>query len=317
MCYTFLVHTTMAYYSSYRNRRRFTRRRPLARRYRRFRRRVRRGVRRYAKRSMTRRKVADIASTKCKDNMVCLPLTGDLGTPGTIGEGAVIEGTFIFGSLFCPTARDSMWTEGEREVTRQQSRVFARGYKERINIVTNDATNWMWRRIVFTTKNRLWEAFPPGTVEKNYQGGTGTFQPGQVRAVWNFNPALGGAAAAAVNYSVFEGERGNDWLNFMNAKTNKKFITVLSDTTKKLEGMNNSPRQYHFNRWYEFNKNFTYNEKERGETKPSEDYQSKFSSMENGTMGDVYVLDLFNSANGTSSNQLSFQPHGTYYWHEK
>lgn len=311
-----LVQTTMAYRSSY-YRRRATRRRPLNKRYRKFRRRFRRGVRRYARRTMTRRKVADIASAKCKDNMVCLPLTGDLGTPGTIGEGAIIGGSIIWGCLFCPTARDSMWTEGEREVTRQQSRVFARGYKERINIITNDNTNWMWRRIVFTTRNRLWEAFPPGTVEKNYQGGSGSFQPGQTRAVWNYNPALGGAPAAAINYSVFEGQRGNDWVNFLNAKTNKKFITVLSDQTQKLEGRNNAPREYHFNRWYGFNKNFTYNEKERGETKPSEDYQSKFSSMENGTMGDVYILDFFKSAFGASGNELSFQPHGTYYWHEK
>ncbi|AKA58511.1 capsid [Mongoose feces-associated gemycircularvirus a] len=304
----------MAFRSRYSSR---SRRRPLRRRYRKIRRSFRRGARRYMRRSMTRRKVADIASTKCKDNMLALPLTGDLGTPGVAGEAAIVQGAFISGYLFCPTARSSEWTEGEREVTRQQSRVFARGYKERINIVTSDSTNWIWRRIVFSTHNRLWEAFPPGTVEKYYEGGTGVFQPGQTRAMWNFAPSLGGAPAAAVNYAVFEGERGNDWLNFMNATTNKKFIKVMSDVTQKLEGTNDRPRQYHFNRWYPFNKNFTYNEKERGDTKPSQDYQSKFSSNEIGSMGDVYVLDLFNSANGEVGNQLGFQCHGTYYWHEK
>lgn len=265
------------------------------------------------RRSYSKRKIIDMTARKCKDTMISRPLEAPGVPQGVAGSAAIISGDVVWGSAFAPHARPSSWTEGESEYARQKTRTYARGYKENISITTNDTTNWLWRRIVFHAKQRIWESFPIDTLEYNPD----LPEAGQQRAIWNFQPAGGGEAAAALHYALFQGTRGVDWSNFFNAPTNKRFVNVLSDKVTKLEGTNGAPRVYNFRKWYPFNGTLIYNEKEVGGNKPSLGEQNKWSAQSMYGFGDIMIVDYFAAAAGLSTNELSFQCTGTYYWHEK
>lgn len=295
---------------AYKYKSRPTRRRATKRR--RFKRRVRRVARRYLRRSMTRRKVVDIASRKCHDNMITLSLDA-AGVPvGNPGDPYIMTGESVHAFAFCPSARSSEWTEASGEYQRKMTHTYSRGYKEFSTFETGGAANWQWRRIVFTTKVRIWEAFPIGTVEHYYEGTIPT--NGQTRALYDFAPDV--AASGEMYYNLFEGTRGTDWSSVFDAKTNNKYVRVISDRTRQLQGKNDSAHFHNHRNWYPNNRTLIYNEKESGDNKPISN-SGKFAAGGRAGEGDLYVVDFFACANGGTSNQARWVPLGKYYWHER
>ena len=62
------------------------------------------------------------------------------------------------------------------------------------------------------------------------------------------------------------------------------------------------------------NKNIYYEDEELGSVMN----ESPFSVENKQGMGDYYICDIFQSNRGaTSADDLTFNPQGRYYWHEK
>ncbi|QCW23622.1 MAG: capsid protein [Genomoviridae sp.] len=287
-------------------------RRRVRRGARRFRRKFRRGGRRYMRRSMTRRRVVDISSRKCHDNMISLGVDA-AGNPLTEpGAPYNMTGEKLWAFCFAPSARSSEWTEASGEYQRHMTRTWSRGYKEFSTFETGGAANWQWRRIVFTTKFKLYQAFPLGTVEKYYDGSVPI--NGQTRAIFDFTQSS--AANIQTFYILFEGSRGVDYSDVFSAKTNKKFVRVISDKVRQLKGGNDAAHFHNYRDWFSNNSTLVYNEKESGDRKPDSN-AAKFSTGGREGEGDMYVVDLFACANGGTANQARWVPSGKYYWHER
>ena len=176
----------MAFRRRYR-RRRYVRRQPYrSRRYpiRRPRRRMTRMTRRPLR---TRRSILNLTSTKKRDNMPPLSIQDDPTITDTPGQPKTLSGDNNYGFLFCASARDHEWTEGTSEYARSKTITFCKGYSERITFASSSDANWLWRRIVFSTKDDFYETFPNSTLEFN----SGT--EGYTRTMWNF---LGSDATA-------------------------------------------------------------------------------------------------------------------------
>lgn len=146
-------------------RRRFTPRRSTFRR-RSFRNGRSRTTRRYSRPRTNVRRVRNLASRKCRDNMICTPID-DTGTPQTPGP-VSMDASSVYGFIFSPTARTAgtQLESGERvnapsSAQRRKSKCYVRGYGETVEIQTDDASPWVWRRIVFSTIG-LASQFDPG-----------------------------------------------------------------------------------------------------------------------------------------------------------
>lgn len=154
MFFLFLPHFTKMAYS---RRSRFRRRRYPARRY------ARRSFRptRFARRRrrtnrMSTRRVRNIASRKCRDNMLSTPRND----AGDVQPAAPYQmtGDTSYRFLFSPSFRSvgSIIAPEERQISassteRWKSKCYMRGYKETVELESNDSSSWLWRRIVFTT----------------------------------------------------------------------------------------------------------------------------------------------------------------------
>lgn len=237
------------------------------------------------------------------------------GSGGTSpGQPFTVDGTLGAQFLFVPSARLAGPNFGESE--RKKSRTFARGYKEKVNIVTNSGASWLWRRIVFRYRmlNQLNE-FPDSVNPFTHV----TFKEstrGQMRPLWNLGdqvPADYQQIRDNLWTLLFEGRSGQDWSNIFTAKIDTRFVKVISDRTRNLGGGNSSAGRFH-NRtyWYPVNRTLVYNDSEEGNP-PAKSGQ--FSNLSDDTCGDIVVYDMF-TCQAVEGDQLQFGCEGTYFWHE-
>lgn len=112
---------------------------------------------------------------------------------------------------------------------------------------------------------------------------------------------------------LFQGTQSVDWQDVFTAKVDTGRVTLKSDRTRILASGNSKGRFFKFNQWYPMNKNLLYANDENGESETLD----VLSTTAKAGMGDFYVVDIFNSNGGTSSDLLDFNPEATLYWHEK
>jgi len=262
---------------------------------------------------MTARRVRNLAARKCHDNMMPINI-GEGGVTSNPGVGVTVDGAFGAQFLFFPSARLPGPQVGYSE--RSQRRVYARGYKERVSIGTTTDAHWQWRRIVFRMHmiNEV-NTWPPALRPSNgasYMDST----YGWMRTLWNIgDQTMEGAqeVAEAVQRLVFEGTVGEDWSNILNAKPDNKLITVISDRTRMLGGsLASSGKLHNFADWYSVNRTIVYGDSESGKTPHT---GSLYSNTSKDSGGDIVVYDMF-KCQGGEGDALTFQPHGTWYWHE-
>ncbi|QOW02497.1 capsid [Tadarida associated gemykibivirus 1] len=299
-------------YARARRSRRFTRR------PRRGRKKFRRSRRRYARRGMTRRKVVDIASTKCHDNMPGVSVGSD-GSKAPIGVPSTILSSGFGAFLFCASARGSQWTEAESEYARQKTEVYAKGYLERTTVETVGGGNWRWRRIAFQChSDDIIDTVEPNRMA--YHDGVA----GYTRTMYSFRDA-GNAGYQAMCRQLFEGTFGTDYADLFNAVTDKRRNRVIMDRTMPVRSGNGFGVFKNTRDYIPINKKIRYNEKEEGDDKEpmsdviaGEQNYTWFATPTRYSGGDVYVVDLFSCADGgNATSSLRFLAHGTYYWHER
>ena len=101
----------------------------------------------------------------------------------------------------------------------------------------------------------------------------------------------------------------------MNAKVDNRNISVRFDRVRTIQSGNESGVSRHYNLWHAMNKNVLYEDEEAGDSM----FTSAISTESRAGMGDYYVVDFFESNAGGQPgvDDLIFQPHATFYWHEK
>lgn len=280
---------------------------------RRLKRRVRRG-----RRGATRRRIVDVASTKCHDNMPGANISSD-GASTVVGIPAVMASANLSAVIFCASARGSQWTEAESEYARQQTEVYAKGYLDKVTVETVDGGNWRWRRIAFQChSDDIIDSVTPNTMAQydSTHGYVRTMRP---------ITSLGDAGLQAVYRQLFQGTVGRDYYDVFVAVCDRNRNRILMDRTVPIQSGNGFGVFKNFRDYFGINKKIRYNEKELGyEKEPESDVIAQqqnytwFATPTRYSGGDVYVVDLFSCADGGNvQSQLNFLSHGTYYWHEK
>jgi hypothetical protein len=213
--------------------------------------------------------------------------------------------------VWCATARDLSIPAGGAnsiidEMGRTSSTCYMRGLKEKITFSTNDATPWLWRRIVFYSKNP--------SLRASTTGAGNTFSPiqensaGYARVV--NQPVIGGA----YDDVIWKGTQNTDWDDFMTAPIDNRRVDLAYDKTISIAPGAQGGVYRSYNRWHPINKSIVFDDEEQGGV----ENQSSWSVLDKRGAGDMYVIDVFKpGASLAGSSVLYFKPEATLYWHEK
>lgn len=262
-----------------------------------------------------RKNVLNITSRKKQDTM--LPWTNATASSVSGGttftnQAAVLVGgsTYIF-PWIC-TARDNTLVNGTpasifHQSSRTATECYMRGLKERIQVQTNSGMPWQWRRICFTLKGDTLSQYNE-TAYKLYAENSS----GWARVVSNTGATSN--LATAINNLVFRGQVGADWSALFNAKVDNSRVSLKHDKTTYIRTGNASGIMRDYHRWHPMNSNLVFDDDESGLSM----VPSYFSTEGRQGMGDYYVIDIIAAGSGsTTSDQLTFNPQTTLYWHER
>lgn len=206
--------------------------------------------------------------------------------------------------IWCPTAR-TLETSPIDESNRNSTTCYIRGLKEKVQLNMVTGKPWQWRRIVFFAKgladgyiqdesSRLWLETSNG-----------------YRRIVN---EMDGTNKLDMYGNVFRGDKDIDWSKPINAPVDTRRVTVAYDKIRTISSGTDRGALRTFNMWHPVNKNLVYDDDESGNSMIS----NAVSVRSKAGCGDMFVLDIFDVAGGSSSGDiLEFLPNATLYWHEK
>lgn len=282
---------------------------------------VRKRVMPRAKRSYTRKRILAVSSRKKLDTMLPYELDGaydDTGNPG----GATFNMTsrvWAFG--FVATARSLAANTTNRgivsdDATRTATECYMKSYTERILVQLEINQPVRWRRVCFTWKS-------PFLVTSSVAlGGTGAEghmwignDDGYHRALTQLFPSSGDTNVIWQQFLdiMFMGEFQKDWTDIILAPLDKRRITVKSDHTTVIQSKNDVGTIRQFRRSYRLSHTLVYNDDEQGGGKR----ESVLSSLQRKSMGDYYIIDLFDLGLGIEGQTVNFTPEGQLRWTER
>lgn len=266
-------------------------------------------------RRMSTRSILNKTSYKKRDNMLSYtntqfdnPFSQDYLQGGAIMRrpvGVVLPDEFVY--VWNATGRPSDTSTNARgskidTSLRTAETIYAVGLKERIQLETNNAAPWEWRRICFTSKDDFAQSDPDTS---DYFRRTSS---GMVRLL---------RAEQESTYladELFEGERNVDYLSLITAPLSRKYYSIMYDKTRVLRSGNQAGVTHNFKMWHPMRKNIVYKGEQTGENM----VDSAVSVEGRAGMGNYYVVDIFRK-HGVNDDQstLTFTPEATFYWHEK
>ncbi|UOK20970.1 capsid protein [Chifec genomovirus UA13_113] len=275
----------------------------------------------YRRAPITKKRILNMTSRKKRDTMqiwtnvqgATVSSTTFSNSPAVLlGSQTNLTGCYVF--PWCATARDLVASDSSantisRLAERTASACFMRGLAESVEIQVNNGTPWQWRRICFTAKGTL----PGFTVSSTFAPYQET-SAGITRAVNQLTGDRNSGAQYSLFDLLFKGQNSSDWTDVMIAKTDNSRLTIKYDKVMTIASGNEDGmiRTYKF--WHPMNKTLVYDDDEKGDSMVS----SNTSTIGKAGMGDYYVLDMFRSRyNGGASDQITFTPNATLYWHEK
>lgn len=261
---------------------------------------------------MTRKRILNITSTKKQDNRLQTDFSAGQLRPAN--QYVVGNGT-PFSAIYCPTAMTPLSPTTvpapnypENSSYRERSTIFLRGYKETVRITPEDGACWLWRRIVFFSK----EVVTTNSADGLYH---------EAAPLGYTRPFVAATAATSslLQDLVFKGRVGRDWFSVGVAKVDTTRITLVSDVTRTLKGGNEQAHTHNNKLWYGVNKNLVYYDDESGIDIES----SHFSTSAKPGCGNMYIWDILATpglAPGPDNQptaRAAVTLHGTLYWHEK
>jgi len=264
---------------------------------------------------MSTRALLNKTSQKKRDNMLSYtntqfdnPFSPDYLQGGAIMRrpvGVILPDEFVY--VWNATGRPSDTSTNARgskidTSLRTSEAIYAVGLKERIQLETNNAAPWEWRRICFTSKDDFNQADPDTSA---YFRRTSN---GMVRLL---------RAEQESTYMIdelFDGERNTDWLSMITAPLSRKHYSIMYDKTRVLRSGNQAGVTHNFKMWHPMRKNIVYKGEQTGENMTD----SAVSVDGKAGMGNYYVVDIFRK-HGVNDDvsTLTFTPEATFYWHEK
>lgn len=264
---------------------------------------------------LTKKRILNMTATKKRDTML-VASNVTAATPSgssTYNRNPALltpGNTYMF--PWIATWRDTTQTEGLRmnQASRTAQTCFMRGLKEKVLCVTNDGTEWLWRRICFTWRGS--ELYSQSTA--GYTLATRIANQGFARTVNDVNLTTNGIGAS-LQQILFRGQSGVDWNNYFTAPLDTSYITVKYDKTQSIRSGNQNGRTTTRSFWHAMNKNLVYNDDENGALTNT---QGPSTRSKQG-MGDYYIVDIIstNSPQDAQNSRLSWMPEATLYWAEK
>lgn len=264
---------------------------------------------------LTKKKLLNMTSTKKRDTMLHITNVSTATPSGSStynrNSPTLVAGpTYMF--PWIATWRDTTQVEGLRmnQATRTSQTCYMRGLKEKVLCITNDGSEWLWRRICFTWRgSELYSQSTAGYTLASRVAGAGF-----ARTVNDVNITTNGIGTSLAQI-LFKGQAGTDWNNYFTAPLDTSYIDVKYDKTRSIRSGNQNGRTTTRSFWHPMNKNLVYNDDENGAVTNT---QGPSTRAKYG-MGDYYVIDIIQTAapqNATTS-QLQWIPEATLYWAEK
>lgn len=274
------------------------------------------------KTSMSRKSILNLTSRKKRNGMLNISnssATGGTTTGANVGPLTVNAGTGGW-VMWCATAQDltdQNTTSGTvaEMAQRTATSCYMRGVSEHIRIQTSTSMPWFWRRIVFRVKAN--SAF--NTLIAPFAGITGPYWDGSSGVERLLVNSLSQTVSQTVQINqqqavLFKGQNGVDWTDPIIAPIDTTRVTLMYDKTCILRSGNQLGTIKESKLWHGMNHNLVYDDDENGSTENS----SYFSTSSKAGMGDVFVLDQFQSGTGgATSDLLQMTVNSTLYWHEK
>lgn len=268
---------------------------------------------------MSVRRILNHTSRK-KQNSITQWVPNTNGSPaaaGTVSDIAMSanQGTNVH--MFCPTFNpmDAGNNSGSisfavSDSSRQAQTAYLRGYKETTTIRLTGGTPWRRRRIVFSAKGlpaRLLSA------DTTFVSAYYSLIQNTLGVVRQTTP-LGTTQVQAIQTFLFKGTANLDWFSPFNAKLDTQFFKIHSDRTLSFNPGNSTGQTKLVKQWIPMNHNMVYDDDENGDSSiPT----SGFANQGRSGMGDVYIVDFYQSTLTTASDGLVVNNEGTLYWHEK
>lgn len=270
---------------------------------------------------MSTRRVANIASTKKRDDMkmqfmgpgLSPTISQELNVTG--GSAGTFATSYLIGNV---TARTVDQVASGNPAKMSTDRPYIRGIKENLIISSDDSTHWRWRRIVFRAKDPRWHVVvnPANndTIEYPVTLADGSGVVHRPAKLFNGTDTADTSYRNAFLNGMFMGTQNTDYQNSFTARTNTDFATVIYDRTRTLMSSNDSGFTRQFGHWIPYNGNLYHTYKQDGD----ESGIGIFSTTGAKGKGDVYILDMFQgSLSAGADNVLNVQGTSTLYWHEK
>lgn len=257
-----------------------------------------------------RKRILDVTSTKKRDNMLsCYSFAASPNAVTGGGLGILASGANALGVVM------TMWISTARAVqnvstgdVRSRDVCFIRGLKENYEMRTSTSNPWEWRRIAFTLKGSLLRQDTP---LYNTTGGTQGYR--RLQHVISDGSTIGVSVTNFLFQAIFDGTVSVDWYDPIQAKTNPRVVTILSDVKRTIQSGNDTGVLRQYKTWLPVNKNLVYDDTEDGQT----ELTSPYSTSGKPGCGDVYILDIYKPWDPTGQDQLYVTPQSCLYWHEK
>lgn len=261
-----------------------------------------------------------MTSTKKRDTMLGWTNSTGANQSGSTTyttNAAVVNGglndTQVACFIWCATARDNTTNSGGTPgnvlnmSTRTSSTPYMVGLKESIEVQCNTGMPWQWRRICFTYKGPLL------TNTTSFASAIETSN-GWVRVLNQLPGNPGSDPQYSFFVKLFKGQNTSDWVDPMIAKTDNSRVTIKYDKTITLASGNEDGFIRKYSKYHPMNKTLVYDDDELG----GGTNVTTFSTEAKAGMGDYYVVDLIRARQGSATtDQLTFRPEATLYWHEK
>lgn len=236
-----------------------------------------------------------ISQVKKRDTMLAANSAGDTSDVSAIA----VTGDNLVMNLWAPATRDYEEVENS-PADRNQSTVFFVGVKESLYMYAN--TPFIWRRVVFWSYNRY-------VFAESVANSDGT----RFRRSEQFGPFT----HPELVEELFEGTLDVDYQNrtLFDAKIDRNKVKVVSDRRRIINpGMERGALR-DVKQWTSVRRRVIYDDDEVGRDVAS----SVWSAQTPGSMGNLYILDLFSVGIGSAAGEEagSFRYNSTtVYWRE-
>ena len=213
-------------------------------------------------------------------------------TWANISVGGSTPNTFI---LFCPTARQRNGPVGagffpSLDYGRSSKEIYFKGYKERMSVFAT--SSFVWRRIVFWSVNQVANAIGPK--KGGGDASVNAFYTRQMTPTEN---------SASFRDFIFQGTDGTDYTanTLHHARVDRESNYVVMDKTYNINVKDSSDvYMLNLNHYYKGGR-INYDDEESGSVLVNSSPWSVANPR--GTMGNMYILDIFSDGGGRESNQ--------------